>query len=315
LPVHGTTGAVRDGGDPKARNPVCYVGRQGRDGPTSGPHEDPYTFLLKVDRPQTVAEVREVLDHARIPYRSGLLAGRRPSVIFSVPRERLEQARAAVAEAVDGEPGRVLAPSAQKFPWQAVRTVGSLILLHFLIVFWMIGLEDSGRSLLVWGALLKGRMVDEPWRLVTSLLLHIDPLHVFWNGASMMVFAVPLLGDLRWARTGLIYLASGIGGGVTALEFARAGTLIVGSSGAVAGLFGAWVVLTLGRTHLEPLTGRARIRATGIAMLFLPSLLSPITSTGHSVSVSSHLGGLATGMAIGALISTGLLRRMRAAAG
>jgi membrane associated rhomboid family serine protease len=158
-------------------------------------------------------------------------------------------------------------------------------------------------------------MVDEPWRLVTSLFLHVDPAHVFWNGASMMVFAVPLLTDLRLGRTALIYFASGIGGGITALQFARAGTLIAGSSGAVAGLFGAWVVLTLSRTRLEPLSRRARIRTIGIAMLFLPSLLSPITSTGHSVSVSSHLGGLATGMAIGALISTGLLRRIRAAAG
>jgi membrane associated rhomboid family serine protease len=262
-----------------------------------------------------VAEVREALDHARIPYRSGLLAGRRPSVIFTVPGERLDEARAVVSAFVGAEAGLDLPPSAHKFPWRQVRTVGSLILLHFSIVFWMIGSADAGRSLLRAGALLKGGMVDEPWRLVTSLFLHVDPAHVFWNGASMMVFAVPLLTDLRLGRTALIYFASGIGGGITALQFARAGTLIAGSSGAVAGLFGAWVVLTLSRTRLEPLSRRARIRTIGIAMLFLPSLLSPITSTGHSVSVSSHLGGLATGMAIGALISTGLLRRIRAAAG
>jgi membrane associated rhomboid family serine protease len=285
------------------------------DGPTSGPNGDPYTFLLKADRPQAVADVREALDRARIPYRSGLLAGRRPSVIFTVPRERLDEARAVISDSVGTDAGLDLPPSAQKFPWWQVRTVGSLILLHFLIVFWMIGSADAGRGLLRWGALLKGGTVDEPWRLVTSLLLHVDPAHVFWNGASMMVFAVPLLTDLRFGRTILIYFASGIGGGVTALEFARAGTLIVGSSGAVAGLFGAWVVLTLSRTHLEPLSRRARIRTIGIAMLFLPSLLSPIASTGQSVSVSSHLGGLATGMAIGALISTGLLRRIRTAAG
>ena len=87
-------------------------------------------------------------------------------------------------------------------------------------------------------------------------------------------------------------------------------SLRFGSSGAVAGLFGAWLVLTLSRTHLEPLIGRARMRTMGIAMLMLPSLISPITSTGQSVSVSSHLGGLATGGVIGALISLGLLRRM-----
>jgi rhomboid protease GluP len=292
---------------------LCW--HQRRNGPTREPNGDSYTFLLKADRPQAVAEVREVLDSAGVPYRSGLLAGRRPSVIFSVPRERLDEARALIGDHVGTETGLDLPPPEQKFPWWQVRTVGSLILMHFAIVFWMIGSADAGRGLLQWGGLLKGGTVNEPWRLVTSLFLHIDPPHVFWNGASMMVFAVPLLTDLRFGRTILIYLASGIGGGITALEFATAGTLIVGSSGAVAGLFGAWVVLKLSRTHLEPLSRRARIRTIGIAMLVLPSLLSPITSTGHSVSVSSHLGGLATGTAIGALISTGLLRRLRAAAG
>jgi membrane associated rhomboid family serine protease len=38
----------------------------------------------------------------------------------------------------------------------------------------------------------------------------------------------------------------------------------------------------------------------------LPSLLTPISSTGNPVSISAHMGGLATGMAIGALLSTGL---------
>jgi membrane associated rhomboid family serine protease len=273
---------------------------------------DHYTFLLKADHPHRVAAVREALDDAGVPYRTGLLAGRRPSVFFSVPRDRFEEARAAVVASVDGVTASDLPTPEPRFPWGPVRTVGTVILLHFLIVFRMIGSIDSGRGLVQWGGLLKGGTLDEPWRLVTSLFLHVDPLHAFWNGASMMVFAVPLLIDLRTGRTCLIYFASGIGGGVTALAFATAGTLIVGSSGAVAGLFGAWVVRTLSRAHLEPLTWRARIRTLGIAMLFMPSLLGTISSTGHSVSVSSHLGGLATGMAIGALISTGLLRRKRA---
>jgi membrane associated rhomboid family serine protease len=115
--------------------------------------------------------------------------------------------------------------------------------------------------------------------------------------------------ELRYARTGFIYFASAIGGGIAAVAFARAGTMIVGSSGAVAGLFGAWIVLTLGRVQLAPLTRRAVIRSVGIAMLYVPSLLSPVTALGQAVSVGSHMGGLATGMAIGALISFGLLRR------
>ncbi len=158
------------------------------------------------------------------------------------------------------------------------------------------------------GALLKGRMLDEPWRVFTALFLHSGPVHAFWNGASTLVFAVPLLTDRGYALTGLVYFASGLGGSLTALHFAPGGTLIIGSSGAVAGLFGAWMVLALRRDRWAPLGWRARIRTLGIAMLVVPSLLGPLSATGQSISVSSHLGGLATGMAIGALLSSGLPR-------
>jgi len=149
----------------------------------------------------------------------------------------------------------------------------------------------------------RGATLEAPWRLVTYLALHADPLHVFWNGVGTMVFAVPLLIELGYARVALIYLCSGIGGGLTALSFASTGASFIGSSGAVAGLFGAWVVLALSRARLAPLTRRARILTIGIALLVLPSLLTPVTTAGRPVSVASHLGGLATGTTIGALLS------------
>ena len=86
--------------------------------------------------------------------------------------------------------------------------------------------------------------------------------------------------------------------------------MIVGSSGAVAGLFGAWVVLTLRAARHATLGWRARVRTLGIALLFLPSLINPSTSDGRPVSVSSHMGGLLTGMTVGALLSNRMLRRV-----
>lgn len=280
----------------------------GEAGPTNQQTTDSYTFLLKTDLPQQVDDVRRALEDARIPHRTGLIAGSTPTVVFSVADWQLDDARLAASAVFDFEAAR----ADQKFPWRPVQAVVSLIGVHLALVLWMIASGPSGRKLIVNGALLKGVMLDEPWRLVTSLVVHIGPLHVFWNGASMMAFAVPLLTDLGYVRTGMIYLASGVGGSVMALAFAAPGTLIAGSSGAVAGLFGAWVILQTRRDRLAALTGRARIRTIGIAMLVLPSLISPMTSAGHPVSVSSHIGGLATGMTIGAVISSGLLRRIRA---
>jgi membrane associated rhomboid family serine protease len=133
--------------------------------------------------------------------------------------------------------------------------------------------------------------------------------HAFWNGVSTLVFAVPLITYLGPFRAGLIYFGAGVGGGIAALASAPSGTLIVGSSGAVAGLFGAWVVLRLRSARYAEITWRARVRAAGIGFLVLPALLNPMTPAGQPISVSSHLGGLITGMLVGALISRGLLPR------
>ena len=195
------------------------------------------------------------------------------------------------------------------FPRGQVAAVVALILLHFALVIWRIEVYPHGEWLLREGGLLAGGTSQEPWRLATSLFLHVDMRHAFWNGISMLVFAVPLLAYLGYLRTVLIYLGAGIGGGLAALAAAAPGTLIVGSSGAVAGLFGAWVVVRLRAARHAAISWRARVRAAGVGLLVLPTLLNPMTPTGQPISVSSHLGGLATGMLVGALLSRSLLPR------
>jgi len=189
-----------------------------------------------------------------------------------------------------------------------VRAAAGLVAVHLAIVLWMVSPVAPDRRLLAWGGLERTVAPSEPWRLLTSLFLHVDPAHVLWNGLSMLVFAVALIGEIGYGGTALIYLAAGVGGGVAALAFAEPGTIVVGSSGAVAGLFGAWVAWTFGAARRATLTRRARFRTIGIALLVLPALLNPTTASGQSVSVSSHLGGMATGVVIGVLLGA-VLRR------
>ena len=189
------------------------------------------------------------------------------------------------------------------FPRREVATVAALILVHLAIVAWMDLVPGRAFAVVQWGALRKGMTAVEPWRLVTSMFLHADYPHVLWNGLSTMIFAVPLLGILGYRRGALVYLAAGVGGGMTAVAFAGFSARTIGSSGAVAGLFGAWLVLTLQRARLAALPGRTRIRSAGIALLVLPSLIQPLTGSGMPISVGSHLGGAATGMIVGALLS------------
>lgn len=195
-----------------------------------------------------------------------------------------------------------------RFPWKRLRWVGAVVGLHVALV--VLGIVS--RPFRAWvvedGALAAGGLVLEPWRLLTSLVLHADLRHALSNGVAMIVFAVPLVEWLGARRVAWVYVASGIGGGVTAVALADAGTRFLGSSGAVAGLFGAWVVLAWIRARAADFPGRARIRALGVALLILPSFLTPFTPEGRPISVASHMGGLVTGMLIGAGLSGWFLR-------
>jgi membrane associated rhomboid family serine protease len=280
--------------------------------------------LLETARPEVVKAVQHRLGKSAIPYRSGLLAAQPPRVLISVPRDRLDEARAALGalarvlvepdededEDEEDDDGSEPEPPA-RFPRRDVLAVALVVAFHLALVVGAEALLDSPRRALSLGGLIAGRTHAEPWRLLTAMFLHVDVSHALWNGASMLVFAVPLLHHLGGLRTGAIYLAAGLGGGLAAVSFAGPGTVIVGSSGAVAGLFGAWIVIALRQARRRERSWRTRIRTLGVAALVLPSLLSPVSSSGHRISVSAHLGGMLTGMLIGALIGSRLLAQLR----
>ncbi len=189
------------------------------------------------------------------------------------------------------------------FPWGPVLALAGIVLVHIAFVLGLVGLHPSTPLFARLGGLVSGPLVvEQPWRLVTHVFLHADPSHVFWNGLSMVIFAVPLIIDLGYPITAAIYLAGGVLGGIAGALGVPDGVVLIGSSGAVAGLFGAWIAITLLRARASPLPRLARIRVVGIALLVLPSFLTPTTSTGEPISVGSHLGGLAAGLAAGILL-------------
>jgi rhomboid protease GluP len=205
--------------------------------------------------------------------------------------------------------GALASPDPARFPLRHVVLVGLVVLAHLALVAWKEGAFPAGQDLLRRGGLVAGQVLVDPWRLFTSLTLHVDARHALMNGASMLVFALPLLGWLGQGRTGTIYVLAGVGGGLVASLVSPGGTIVVGSSGAVAGLFGAWLALALRSARFAPLAGRTRVRILGVGLLVLPSLLSPVSATGRPISVGAHVGGMITGMAIGALLSSRFVPR------
>jgi membrane associated rhomboid family serine protease len=135
----------------------------------------------------------------------------------------------------------------------------------------------------------------EPWRFLTAAFLHSTGgvLHILFNMYALWLVGPYLEGALGRARFVALYVLAAVGGqvGVTLLASPASPawfTGVVGASGAVFGLFGAVLVVLrrLGRDARQILVFLAINGALGF---FLPG-----------IAWQAHLGGLVTGLVVGA---------------
>lgn len=176
--------------------------------------------------------------------------------------------------------------------------VGSILLVYLAMVGAGLGVTAfRSTDLLRWGAS-SGLAVQqgEWWRLLSSTFLHGGLLHVLYNAVALGLISwllEPIAGAFRLL---VIYLLSAIGAGLTSVWW-HPETVSVGASGAIFGLFGAAVILS--RSQRIPEEDRGGLLL--IPLLFgVPSLL--IGWFMPSVDNAAHLGGLATGLIVGAAL-------------
>jgi membrane associated rhomboid family serine protease len=130
----------------------------------------------------------------------------------------------------------------------------------------------------------------EPWRMLTSVFVHSTGLifHVLLNMYTLWIFGQLLEGLLgRWRFLSL-YLISGLAGSIGVLWLGDPRTGVVGASGAIFGLLGAFLVIQrrLGgdATQLLILLG------INLVIGFIP---------GFNIAWQAHLGGLVGGALVG----------------
>jgi membrane associated rhomboid family serine protease len=141
----------------------------------------------------------------------------------------------------------------------------------------------------------------EYWRLFTALFLHFDPVHLLFNLFALYVLGPPLERAIGAIRFYACYAIAGFGSSAGVVALARLGVVhadqLVGASGCVMGIVGAWGAFLLRHRHM-PL---ARQRLVNVIMIVIIQTAFDLSTP--QVSLSAHLCGLVTGFLVGLLIA------------
>ncbi|CAM4309224.1 rhomboid family intramembrane serine protease [Paenibacillus tarimensis] len=166
-------------------------------------------------------------------------------------------------------------------------------LLGINILLFMYNWIAAGEPLLNRFAFFQHELLDpygltEPWRYLTSIFLHAGWEHLLFNCFSILVFAPPLERLLGRYRYLFFYLLAGIFGNVFSAFINTLGTYgvhySVGASGAIYGIFGAYLYLAVFRKHALDEGSRKTIY-TILVFGLIYSLLST------RIDIWAHMGG------------------------
>lgn len=173
-------------------------------------------------------------------------------------------------------------------------------LLALNVVMFVISLAMNGggdlttRLLYDLGAVTNDTLVrHDYWRLLAAAFLHGSFLHIFMNMVCLVQWGPPVearMGPLFYL---VIYLISAIGGTVTSVMLHAEPFISVGASGALSGLVGALLALSL-------------LGLIGISSQFFVSIIAlnvVIMATNPHIDWMSHLGGFIAGLVATAVLA------------
>jgi rhomboid protease GluP len=189
--------------------------------------------------------------------------------------------------------------SRQPFPVTQVIVGINVVVFIAMVLSGVSPLQPTVQDLLTWGANAAPLSLGlQPWRMLASNYVHIGLIHIFFN-----MWCLWNLGRLaerifdRWTYL-LVYTATGIGGSLSSLWWHPRG-IGAGASGAIFGLAGALIaVLYLGKLPVakEALKPTLKSLLTFAAYNLFFGLVPGIDN-------AAHLGGLATGLGLGAALA------------
>ena len=171
------------------------------------------------------------------------------------------------------------------------KTPASLTLL-VLIAAVFVGQQTGFVQPLYFAQINEAVLAGQWWRLLTGVFLHADIVHIAFNGYALYLLGPPLERSVGSPAFAALFLASGLSGATAYLYLGAPGSFVVGASGAIFGMFGAWLASALVQ-HRSP-AGAAQLRTLGVLLAI--NLALPLFVQG--IAWQGHLGGLVAGFII-----------------
>ena len=167
--------------------------------------------------------------------------------------------------------------------------------------------DPGGRELVAWGSNLSGLTLPaEPWRLFSYMFVHAGLSHLLLNLCSMWLLGLLVEDRVGPVRLLVVYLASGVGGGLASLWWHAVGGInSVGASGAIFGLYGFLLALLVSKKLVLDKSDRRAMLGL-VVYLVLSNLLSGLSG---NIDNAAHIGGLLTGLLVAGPLA---LARMKA---
>ena len=127
----------------------------------------------------------------------------------------------------------------------------------------------------------------ELWRLITSMFLHADALHLFSNMVALLIFGAAIENNFPRYQYLIIYFISGLIGNLFSLVLLPLYVISLGASGAIFGLIGAAFIFFV----------REDPSLIGISLIYIVYFI--FMSFQPGINYWAHIFGLAGGVLFG----------------
>lgn len=182
--------------------------------------------------------------------------------------------------------------------------VSGIVAIHLILFLWMFLFWSFGGYIIyalglgINSAIAQGEL----WRLVTPIFMHVSPGHFLFNSFSLVLFGPALERLLGKGRFISFYLLAGILANIATYYIGGLGySPHLGASGAIYGLFGIYLYMTLYRKDLID-----RDNSQLIITILVIGLI--MTFVNARINVYAHIFGFIAGFALAPVFLTKIKR-------